>query len=121
MYDCILVPLDGSEAAEAALAYAELIPSRRVKLLQIEPGERGPMLAGAPELDAWRVEREAVARAYLTQAGEALSRQGRTLEITFAFGDPAARIVEAANDVDLIFLTTHGRGAGGWAIFGSVA
>ena len=37
MIDRILVPLDGSEPAEAALAYVELLPSRLVRLLQIEP------------------------------------------------------------------------------------
>ena len=36
MFDRILVPLDGSEAAEAALAVVEMIPSRRVRLLAVE-------------------------------------------------------------------------------------
>ena len=36
MFDLILIPLDGSEAAEAALAVSELIPSRRVRLLTVE-------------------------------------------------------------------------------------
>jgi nucleotide-binding universal stress UspA family protein len=36
MFDRILVPLDGSAAAEAALTIAEAIPSQRVRLLAVE-------------------------------------------------------------------------------------
>ena len=36
MYERILVPLDGSETAEAALAYVALLPSERVRLLAVE-------------------------------------------------------------------------------------
>ena len=36
MVDLILVPLDGSEAAEAALAGATLIPSHSVRQLAVE-------------------------------------------------------------------------------------
>jgi hypothetical protein len=36
MFERILVPLDGSETAEAALAYVALLPSERVRLLAVE-------------------------------------------------------------------------------------
>ena len=121
MYDRILVPLDGSEAAAAALAVAELIPSRRVRLLQVEPDTRGPMLADVAGLKAWRAEREATARADLERAGDGLRRQGRSVEPVFAFGDPADEIVRTAAAADLIVMATHGRGAGGRYVFGSVA
>jgi nucleotide-binding universal stress UspA family protein len=119
VYECILVPLDGSEAAEAALALTELIPSRRVRLLQVEPDEHGPMLVSAGEAERWRAARREEARAYLTQAGTPLRRQGRDVEAVFAFGDPADQIIAA--DVDLIVMATHGRGAGGRSFYGSVA
>ncbi len=121
MHERILVPLDGSAAAEPALAYVELIPSLRVRLLAVEPDVRGPMLASAPEVAAWRSEREGDLRGYLERVGEALRRQGRTVEAAVEFGDPAERIIAAAADADLIAMTTHGRGAGGRALFGSVA
>lgn len=121
MYRAILVPLDGSPAAEAALAYAALIPSRRVNLLLVEPDEQGPMLASAPELAQWRGERQAEAETYLNAAGAELRRQGREVMVTFVFGDPATRIVEASEDAELIIMATHGRGAGGRALVGSVA
>jgi len=119
--DRLLVPLDGSPAAEPALVFAELIPTQAVRLLLVEPDTMGPTLASAPEIETWREEQTRVAEAYLVQAGERLRRQGRQVETSFTFGDPATRIVEAADDADLVVMTTHGRGAGGRAIFGSVA
>ena len=121
MIDRILVPLDGSETAEAALAYVELLPSKRVRLLQIEPSTEGPLLAEPAEWEAWRATREAESRAYLEQAGEQLRQQGRDMEAAFAFGDPADWIIAFAGDADLIVMTTHGRGAAGRVLFGSVA
>ena len=121
VYDRMLVPLDGSAAAETALAIAELIPSQRVRLLQVESDTRGPMLVDAHDADAWRAGREASARAYLDRSADGLRRQGREVEPAFAFGDPASRIIAAATDVDLVVMATQGRGAGGRALFGSVA
>lgn len=121
MFDLILVPLDGSEPAEAALALAGLIPSRRVRLLTVEPDTTGPMLASAPEWEAWRTGREREGQAVLERAAEPLRRQGRAVETAVEFGDPADRIVDAAADADLIVIGSHGRGGGGRVLFGSVA
>ena len=121
MFTRILIPLDGSPAAEAALALAELIPSQSARLILIEADTKGPILVTAAEMDAWRAEREATSLAYLERAGQELRRQGRAVESTFAFGDPAAEIIRAAADADLIAMSTHGRGAGGRIVFGSVA
>lgn len=120
MYDRILVPLDGSPAAATALAYAELIPSRRVRLLRVEPDDRGPMLADTEELAAWRAERVAAVRAELLPIGQPLARQGREIETICAFGDPARQIAVAAGDADLIVMVSRGRGAGGRALLGGV-
>lgn len=121
MYERILVPLDGSEVAEAALAYVELLPSHRVRLLRVEPDSEGPLLANPTEWESWRAGREADARAYLERAGERLRQQGREVETAFAFGDPSDWIIAFAGDADLIVMTTHGRGVGERALFGSVA
>ena len=112
MFDRLLLPLDGSTAAEAAIPYAELIPSERVRLVRIEP-ERDPIAPAAGP--------DAEPEAYLRAAGAAFERQGRLVETVVAPGDPAGRIVELAGDCDLIVMTTHGRGAGGRLLFGSVA
>lgn len=121
MFERILCPLDGSPAADTALAYVGLIPSRRVRLLRVEPDERGPMLASAPELAAWRGQQEEAARAALWRAGEPLARQGREVEAVFAFGDPAERIVASAADADLVVMSSRGLGAGRRVLLGGVA
>lgn len=121
MFDFILVPLDGSEPAEAALAVAELIPSRRVLLLTVEPDTKGPMLVSAPEWEAWRTGREREGQTYLERAAEPLRRQGRAIVTAVEFGDPANRIVLAAAAADLIVMGSHGRGGGGRVLYGSVA
>ena len=121
MIDRILVPLDGSETAEAALAYVALLPSKRVRLPQIESDTEGPLLAEPAEWEAWRATQEAESRVYLEQAGERLRQQGRDVEAAFAFGDPADWIIAFSGDADLIAMATHGRGTAGRVIFGSVA
>jgi nucleotide-binding universal stress UspA family protein len=105
MVDRILVPLDGSGLAEAALAYAELLPSRRIRLIRVEADGS----VGVAE-----------ARAYLDRTGERFRRQGREVEVAVASGEPAARIVEACEGADLVVMGTRGAG-GAVGRLGSVA
>ncbi|HEU5430336.1 MAG TPA: universal stress protein [Thermomicrobiales bacterium] len=121
MFDTILVPLDGSPAAERALPYVALLPSRRVRLLQVFPDITEWFHPSEPLLDAWRTGRADDAADYLWQAGAPLRQQGRQVDETWAFGDPAAEIVAAARDADLIAMTTHGRGLAERVALGSVA
>jgi nucleotide-binding universal stress UspA family protein len=121
MYERILVPLDGSAAAERALDYVELLPSHRVRLLQVEPNTEGPLLAVPADWEGGQAGREAAAQAYLERVGARLRRQGRIFETAFAMGDPTDWIIAFAGAADLIVMTTHGRGAGARAMFGSVA
>lgn len=117
----MLIPLDGSAAAEAALAYVPLFPEERVRLLRVEPEVKEPMMASPAEWAAWQAEREAEARAYLERIGERLRCEGREVDIAVVRGDPAAQVLAHTGDVDLIIMTTHGRGAVNRALFGSVA
>ena len=125
MYERILVPLDGSDVAEAALPFAELIPSRGIRLLQVEPtrvtATRDRVGAAGGGWGASRLERATTSHRYLERMGEGLRRQGREVEIIVESGDPAGRIVAAAAEADLLVMATRGRGAGGRALFGSVA
>jgi nucleotide-binding universal stress UspA family protein len=121
MFDRILIPLDGSRIAEAALAYAELLPSQRVRMLQVEPATGGPLADHEEAWEAWCASRKASGMAYLEQAGERLRQQGRIVEPVIAFGDPAACITATAADADLVIMTTHGQGAGERVLLGSVA
>jgi nucleotide-binding universal stress UspA family protein len=112
MFDLILVPLDGSEAAEAALAVAEVIPSRRVRLLSVESNLSNLTAICVAEPDC---------QAYLERVAEPLRRQGRDVETIVTFGDPAREIVASAAAADLIVMGSHGHGPVGRIVLGSIA
>ena len=127
MYKKMLVPLDGSELAEAVFTYAKELAGRLdldLTLFHVcVPGER---------------ELASMHRAYVERAAEIVGRQseevrrqtgiesgGRVLEARaeLAVGHPAEEILRYAdeNDIDLILIASHGRsGVRRWAI-GSVA
>lgn len=122
MYDRILVPLDGSALSESALDVAGIIPGRLVYLLRVE--QHAPEVNHYIGPDGRETHRRIVYREgdeYLRRAGETFRSQGRQVESLRSWGDPADRIAEAAADVDLIVMATHGRGPAGRLIHGSVA
>ncbi|MCC7021749.1 MAG: universal stress protein [Thermomicrobiales bacterium] len=102
----LLLPLDGSVCAEAALGWLDLLPADRVTLLRVaEAGEEA-------DVEAEHYLAATAARHAPTQA---------RLETLVVTGDPAEAIVAAATDADLIVMCTRGRGGGGRLLFGSVA
>jgi nucleotide-binding universal stress UspA family protein len=103
---CILVPLDGSDRAEAALDWAYALPAQRVRLLRVCPEESSETQAAAQ---------------YLEEVAARFRPPERALETRVAFGGPAECIVDDAADVDLIVMSTQGAGGGGRLLFGSVA
>jgi len=104
--DCIVVPLDGSERAEAALSWASSLPAQRVRLLRVCPDERP--------------ESQEAAR-YLEGVAARFRPPERAIETRIAYGGPAEGIVGDAADADLIVMSTEGAGGGGRLLFGSVA
>jgi nucleotide-binding universal stress UspA family protein len=118
----ILVPLDGSAAAEAALPVAsELARTSEAKLLVIRVTDArfdqdpGPMETGLSRI------REA--EAYLQSIRDRLGPGGGQVATFLWRGSPAAAIVKAACDyqVDMIIMTTHARTGRDREMFGSVA
>jgi nucleotide-binding universal stress UspA family protein len=105
----ILVPLDGSQEARAALPYAAAltVPGTEIVLLTV-------VRSGA-DADA--------ARADLESATQRLRVAGQTVRTEVEVGDPAERIVDMAADLraEMIVMASHGRGALGRLIYGSVA
>jgi nucleotide-binding universal stress UspA family protein len=115
----LLVPLDGTDLAETALGYAKLLGKTGATyiLLHVEP-ENGMLNRLDPSR---RVEAEAAARASLHEAG-ALLGEGAKVKIVTGSGDPATVIVEEAErcGASAIVIATHGRGAVGRWLHGSV-
>jgi nucleotide-binding universal stress UspA family protein len=124
----ILVPLDGSPEAERALPFAETLvdPHGEIILLRVA---RSLDAFGEPwpgrqlsEDDLRAIAEEAARRSLLTVA-ERLRHTVPRVRIEVVFGDPADEIIRVAEaeDVEMIVMTTHGHGAAGRIIFGSVA
>lgn len=135
MITSVLVPLDGSPEAEQALPYAQaLLPGGGAIHLFTAVSDLGPLVANDPVLTGWQWTpnpgQEAAYAGELNAARAALQQivtqqpdSGTTWSAEVALGDPASQILQtiAQRKPDLVVMATHGRGAFGRAIFGSVA
>lgn len=144
-YKKIVVPLDGSELAAQALPHAEEVahgsgaqlillrvlenPVRKLAAIPGMGGNGPGMGAGAAGLVTVDLDdeeqRQALddAKASLETLAASLRHRKINVEAEIDIGDPASRIVDyaAANRVDLIVMSTHGRsGLARWT-HGSVA
>jgi len=119
--DKILVPLDGSVLAEAALWRAvEIANGGTLSLLRAAEAHTLP---GADPVDA-QVDVVREAEEYLASVARRLADRGlKKVETHVWYGPAAAAIVEAAETqkADLIVMSTHGRSGLGRLILGSVA
>ncbi len=129
MYSKILVPLDGSERAEAILPYvrelagrfsAELVLVRVIEpqLHVTAPGEPVPY---APVADIH--ELTVAAEAYLAGIKDQLGQQGLRVRALAPYGPVVDAIIAAADQegADLIAIASHGRGGLARLFYGSVA
>lgn len=119
----ILVPLDGSALAEAALptALALLCEQPGTTVMLLRAAEATTVL-GDPVNAQVEVVREA--DTYLaTVAARLRDWKNVTVETAVWYGAPAPAIVEAARvaKADMIVMSTHGRSGIGRLIVGSVA
>jgi nucleotide-binding universal stress UspA family protein len=119
----VLVPLDGSTLAEAALETAVgLAAGAPLTYVLIRAAEAHALPVADPTDMQVKVVREA--EEYLETVRQRLAMQGITNVATGVwYGPAAATIVEAARakKVDLIVMSTHGRSGLGRLIVGSVA
>lgn len=112
----ILYPVDGSErstdALPGVLQLADLFESRIVLLRVLEPKKGKP----AP-----RAEREE-AEAQLKSLSSMIEKQGVETSCMLETGEAVEQILKAAKakEIDLLAMTTHGRGGLSRAILGSV-
>jgi nucleotide-binding universal stress UspA family protein len=124
----LLVPLDGSALAAAALpmaaGLAALCDAQATLLMVVPPVEDviatpGETIAVDTQLESRRYQ----ARQYLDRLGQEPEWRGLRLQTAIAYGRAAEEILGYADGegVDLIVMTTHGRsGLGRW-VWGSVA
>ncbi len=136
MYDRILVALDGSVVAEQVLphvqALAKAFGSAVILLRATTPPEEitptaaaGATLVSGPMVDTTSIIEAEVraASTYLDATAESLRSAGLRVVCVQQDGPPAHVILELARErhVDLIAMTTHGRGGLLRLALGSVA
>ena len=121
MFNKILVPLDGSEVAEKILEEVKKMASlteAEVDLLRVARAT-----GVFPGTDPTDKEVAAVEKAekYLEYIKEKLAQEGLNASVHVRYGHPASEILDHAEKVDLVAMSTHGRtGLDRWAL-GSVA
>lgn len=108
----ILVPLDGSRAAEASLAHARAVArplDAPLHLVRVVPPTGPSDRDGAQDPVRWRLERSD-AEAYLAETARRLRDDGFDTEVAVLAGRPSEEIVSYArrNGVDLVVLTRSG-------------
>jgi nucleotide-binding universal stress UspA family protein len=122
----VLVPLDGSAFAEAALpAAADLAAAFGAHLELLQVVERLPYPHGVPYTPvALKPAAELrAAREYLDRAATTLRERGRPVTVRAEVG-PVGRTIAAVareRDADLIVMATHGRGGATRLVLGSTA
>jgi nucleotide-binding universal stress UspA family protein len=134
MDERILVPLDGSQAGEAALAYvgellSKLSPEVKAEVILFHVLSAKSVaitsIGGAVELPFTKNQMEETSKTvidYLDKTGESLRNKGAKATAKVAFGDASEEIIKASEEINanLIAMSTHGRsGISRWA-FGSI-
>jgi nucleotide-binding universal stress UspA family protein len=127
----VLAPIDGSTRALRAVPWAARLAGSggTVILLRAIPPEPAyadaiVSFAGGPDaVTVIRNEWNTIAQADIDEAAQLLASSGITIEPLVVEGEPDVVISQAARErgVDMIAMASHGRGAIGRAIFGSVA
>lgn len=123
----VLVPLDGSEAAEEALMYAEAVAKATdhpLRLISVIGGESGGLFGVSEEVQHHleQGQRES-AMQYLAAKARELEQRGVQVSTRLVTGDPAHQLVAAAQRgrVPMVVMATHGRGGLQRWLIGSVA
>lgn len=127
MYDKILVPLDGSVLAERAIRHAEEIArGSRSEILLLQsvtlPMPVVPEAVLVPD-SKWLAEAKKDAARYLDGIAASLRNAGMRVRAMVDERPPADAIlhVAAREQVDLIVMSTHGRGGLSRLLMGSIA
>ena len=118
----ILVPLDGSALAEAAIEAAlDLGRGMPSQLILLRAAEAHTLPGADPTDEQVAVVREA--EQYLAAVADRLAKRGvKGVDTGVWYGPAAAAVIEAAKlkKADLIVMSTHGRSGLGRLILGSV-
>ena len=128
MYRSLLVPLDGSQFSEHALPLARAIACQTgatLHLVHVHVITTTILVEAMPVFDeVLDAEDRARTQAYLDKLAQRVSADGTVRVITKVLDDPIAGALQtyaATHAIDLVVMTTHGRGAFSRFWLGSVA
>jgi len=122
MYDAILVPIDGSDVAEAALEHALSLATETDATVHVlfvaDTAQDSVTVVGTDVVDALVREGQSV----VERAAATAADRDVPVETAVRQGTPAEVIVDYAGEVgvDLVVLGTHGRGGLRRYLLGSV-
>lgn len=122
MYHRILVPLDGSELAEAILSdVVELATLHRAEVVLLRVASAHAVIGS--DLTEAQVHAVAEAEGYLAGKEHRLADRGIRVSSVVRYGQPADEILDHArtSGIDLIAMSTHGRSGMERVLLGSVA
>lgn len=120
----VLVPVDGSDPADSAFAYAlEQFGDADIVALYVKDPVDGATAWGPGSADDWLSAAEERSDAVFEEVTETASAAGRTITTDSVVGRPAHAIVEYADehDIDHIVIGSHGRDGFSRVLLGSVA
>ncbi|MFZ7125338.1 MAG: universal stress protein [Desulfobacterales bacterium] len=129
MYNTILVPLDGSERAEAILAHVEALAGRfhsKVIFLIVEEPPLMLEIDEVVEMSSYletRQQRKADLKAYLARLQDRFGKIGIECVCRIGAGPVVKTIFETAIDekADLVAMASHGWGGLARTSYGSVS
>jgi nucleotide-binding universal stress UspA family protein len=121
MYKKILVALDNTRADQSLLPHVRQLAKLHGSQLLLVHVADGWVARTYDQLKLTESEEMRQDRHYLDQAAEDLRREGLTVAVHLALGDPPREIVKvaASEHCDLIAMTTHGHRFIGDLLFGS--
>lgn len=121
MYHKILVALDNSRADQSLIPHVRQLAKLHASQLLLVHVADGWVARTYDQLKLAESEEMRQDKLYLEQTAENLRRDGLTVSVHLALGDPPREIVKvaASEHCDLIAMTTHGHRFIGDLLFGS--
>ncbi len=130
MYERVVVPLDGSDVAEQAVATAEElarsfgVPMHLVRVVDYPSTTYKYVYGGMVESEAITMQLEherSMAETYLKDVCQSLEQRGIEVTTEVRYGVPVQEVCDAVKECDLMVIASHGRtGVARWFL-GSVA
>jgi nucleotide-binding universal stress UspA family protein len=128
MFKTILIPLDGSALAEAAVPAAVAIatsvnPASELVLVRVAPDLWIDDILLPEQLKTYQANIKQDCQDYLDACAEPLRKNGISVTVLVASGEPADQILDVAAiaHADLIAMATHGRSGLQRIMLGSIA